>query len=67
MIWNLKKLEKERSDLIEVISSLQHPNRHANVDSETVKFHIAAHMTRLSALNEEISQFENKSDSDPEI
>jgi predicted mannosyl-3-phosphoglycerate phosphatase (HAD superfamily) len=56
MMWNLEKLEKERADLIEVISGLKNWQRFAIDDRNIIALQIAAHMMRLSDLDEELQK-----------
>ncbi|MCZ7449890.1 hypothetical protein O8B93_20095 [Agrobacterium rhizogenes] len=53
MLWNLEKIEKERTDLIEVITGLTRLERLQQIDRNILSVEIAAHMTRLSELDAE--------------
>lgn len=51
MTWNVEKLERERADIIEVITGLTHLQRLAHVDRNALSVEITAHMSRLSELD----------------
>lgn len=53
MLWNLEKLERERIDLIEVITALRHMERHSTENLPAIFEEITAHMGRLSELDAE--------------
>lgn len=61
MIFSIEKLEKERQDLIEVITGLENWKRFAIDDRSIIALHITSHMMRLSALDEEIEDARNQS------
>lgn len=56
MLSNIGKLEKEREELLEVITGLESWRRYAIDDQSIISLHITSHMMRLSALDEEIQQ-----------
>lgn len=60
MIWDLRKLEKERRDLIEVVDSLKSWQRFSPDDPRTISLQIAAHMMRLSELDEDLTNLRSK-------
>ncbi|CUX40585.1 MULTISPECIES: hypothetical protein [Agrobacterium] len=53
MLWNLEKLERERIDLIDVITALRHMERQSMADRPAIFEEITAHMGRLSELDAE--------------
>ena len=53
MAWNLEKLERERIDLIEVITALRHLERLSTANRISIFEEITAHMERLSELDAE--------------
>lgn len=59
MLWNLEKLEKERIDLIEVITALSHTKCLSQTDRTAMSEEISAHMGRLSDLDSEKQRLES--------
>lgn len=62
MICNISKLEKEREELLEVITGLENWRRYAIDDHSIISLHITSHMMRLTALDEEIEQARTQSE-----
>jgi hypothetical protein len=61
MICNIAKLEKEREDLIEVITGMERWRRFSIDDRNAIALHITSHMMRLSALDDEINEAKTQS------
>ncbi|MDO3445500.1 hypothetical protein [Agrobacterium sp. V1] len=55
MVWTLERLEQERLDLIEVVDSLKKWERFSKDDPNIISLQIAAHMMRLSELDEDLA------------